>query len=290
MNRNELKDFFYRIQLDVKENKKLSALQRLYALLRQNPDYLPALKLLKDIYLASNQLQEAERIALQMLGISDSTENQAIYGHVLLLRENYAEALKYLKKAESVEPNNPELLHALGFCYLKTERLDKALDYFEKLDRSGIYFEGMGLLLGELYFDKQQYELTIQIITKALKFEGEHKEFFLLLGDSHLMMQRWIHALKNYKLALAMMPDDYKLNRSIGWVLCNMNNYQEGIKYLKKSVRTKSDYVEGRISLAMAYLSMGEYDKSIKEFEAVLRLEPENEIAKEYLAKAQALS
>lgn len=290
MDKNEIKEHFYRIQLDFKDNKKLSALQKLYALLRETPDYLPAMKLLKDIYISSNQLNESEKIAKQMIEINDSGETRAIYGHILLLKENYQEALKYLKKAEMEEPNNPELLHAMGFCYLKTERLDKALEYFEKLDQNGIYFEGMGLLLGELYYDKQQYELTVQIISKALKLEGERKEFYLLMGDSHLIMQHWVHALKNFKHALAMMPDDYKLNRSIGWVLCNMNNYRDGIKFLKKSIRSKTDYIEGRISLAIAYLSLGEYEKSIKEFEAVLKLEPENEIAKEYIEKVHSLS
>ncbi len=270
---------------DVTNKRNLAALQKVYRVLRHEPTNIEAITLLYQLLLEAGDHPGAEKAILKLIAMSPTLENFELYGRFLMADGKYSSALNHFKKSEDAGKIDIELMHAIGFCYLKTSDYEKALNYYSRIEQEGYYFENMGLIMGELYFEKKEYERVIEIVHKAIQFEGEKKDYLILLADANLMLERWTQALKYYKSAQAFIPDDFKLCRSIGWTYCNLRNFKEGIKHLKKAIKLNPYYIEGHLSLALAYIEIGDLDKGLEEFQNVLKFDPGNTLAKEYVRK-----
>jgi Flp pilus assembly protein TadD len=56
----------------------------------------------------------------------------------------------------------------------------------------------------------------------------------------------------------------------------------------KKAIELNDHNIDARLALAMAYTQHGEHDKAVAELNAVLKLEPGNKDAQNFLAKLAA--
>jgi tetratricopeptide (TPR) repeat protein len=72
--------------------------------------------------------------ALERLGDPAKYDAESLYlwGEVLRAMEQYADALKPLKRAAKAAPNDVRVRIAMGWCYKRTGRLDLAIDALEQ--------------------------------------------------------------------------------------------------------------------------------------------------------------
>jgi Flp pilus assembly protein TadD len=84
--------------------------------------------------------------------ISESFRN----GSTLVEYEMYDEALRYLHKADTEEPNNADILNMIAYSYRKLGRFDVAYRYYQKALAIDPDHKGANEYLGELYVETKR--------------------------------------------------------------------------------------------------------------------------------------
>jgi len=144
---------------------------------------------------ADNRLNDAERYADLVLQKHPSDEEaNVVLGDIYVRQEDYSRAERPLQRATAADPNNRSALYLLGVVYLRTGRVQDALDITTKLIQIG----AVGVKERELFAD-------------AVKAKGE----FDLAGDQYLHLQRYDDAIDAFRAALLRNPNDIRSKRGL---------------------------------------------------------------------------
>lgn len=93
-------------------------------------------------------------------------------GYIYLLKlEDFQKAIDFFKKAIKVDPDFPEAYNNLGIAYEKTGRLNDAIDSYKKALSNLMYRtpEKAYYNLGMLYYRLEKYDEAINVHKEALK-------------------------------------------------------------------------------------------------------------------------
>ena len=103
-------------------------------------------------------------------------------------------------------------------------------------------------------------------------------------------------AILEYNGTIGLMPDYYRAYYRRGNAYYMTKEYQKAIDDYDTAIKLLPDYAEALFNRAIAYFTRGgdkktieDIKKAIADWEAVLRLEPNNAQAREYLEKARKL-
>jgi tetratricopeptide (TPR) repeat protein len=89
------------------------------------------------------------------------------------------------------------------------------------------------------------------------------------LGEEYLKHGKIRMALKEFKKAEALTPDDYVLQEDLGLAYYNLGEQDQAIFHFKKALAIKDDYTRARNNLGNAYAQKKEWDKAIEQYKIV---------------------
>jgi choline-sulfatase len=181
--------------------------------------------------------REAERYYLACLKLNPTFE-QAIMGlaHLYLLEEGDAQqARPWLELAIHRNPHNFIAYYALGVAARWQKNNEEAYRYFLKSVE-----------------EKADYAISQQ-------------ELGITLVDLH----RYQEALGYLSRAEQLGLESHRLEHYLGTDLANAGRFREAVNCYQKALKMKPDSAETRLSLAFAYLNLGERDNARREFRAL---------------------
>ncbi len=119
------------------------------------------------------------------------------------------------------------------------------------------------------------------------KYKGRKDNWFLNLITGKLYLDRGFYSesLEYFMYSMQGIIDRAKFVRDIGDTYFDNKAYKESVKMYEKYVTYSGGTVESHSKLGAAYFESGDIDKAKTEFETVIKMDPENSKAKEYLLK-----
>ena len=95
----------------------------------------------------------------------------------------------------------------------------------------------------------------------------------LFLNNMAYVMQEMgePEAVEVARRALALAPQSPYVNDTLGWILVQNGQAEEGLRYLREAVARQSDVPVTRYHLAVALNDLGRHSEAVKELGAVLR-------------------
>jgi adenylate cyclase len=97
------------------------------------------------------------------------SEGHGLLGEIYLWKKQHERAIGELEKAISLDPNNAELLSALGGILAWAGRPDEAVELIRKAMRLNPVYPAPYLWnLGHVYFLMEQYEQAVDVFIRAL--------------------------------------------------------------------------------------------------------------------------
>ncbi|MGE0076633.1 MAG: tetratricopeptide repeat protein [Bacteroidales bacterium] len=159
----------------------------------------------------------------------DPTYSSAYHnkGNTLASIEKYAEAAKVFAELSELETDNPRVFALLGECYEKTNRLDLALDNYNKsivIDpeyAEGYY--GIGIVMAA----RQKYDISLNFIKRAIALDSEQYDFWLGLGRVYYDINNIPEAINAYREATTLNPDEPDAYLALAEVLLYQEKFQE---------------------------------------------------------------
>jgi tetratricopeptide (TPR) repeat protein len=174
-------------------------------------------------------------------------------GNSFLNHENYDQALQVFGEFQAKYPEIYQVHLNIGTCYLKKGDLDKAEAEFKLvLDKT---LETYGDL-------KKEAEVSLRASTG--------------LGEVSLRRGDFDAAQKQFAQSLDISPQDETAAYNVGELLFSNQKIDEAIRYLGLAIQIKKDWSKPYLKLGYVYLNKGDFAKSLENFNAFIKLDPEN--------------
>ena len=235
------------------------------------------------------KVDEAERER----AMRKDTKNLEAYDYILRgyhqyykrTRDGNGKAKEFFKKAITLDSNYASAY--VGLAKVRrwdatmgyTEFPDKAVRQAEKLLKKALSIDdssaGAHTELGYVYMRYAEYELAISELERAIELNPNDWRTYRLMAPVMLYSGRTDEALKWYHTAMRYDPDisaGMLMNMGIAYFL--KDQYEEAVKWLKKSRAKWPDFLGNHIVLAAVYSQTDQRDKAKQEANEVLRISP----------------
>jgi Flp pilus assembly protein TadD len=225
----------------------------------------------------------------------------------LLQAGKYDEALEFLKRAISLQPDYVQAHNDLGAVYMKKNQLDKAeealrhaiklnnkwylpqLNLGVVLNRQRKHKEAAMLLtallnnnpdqpkihapLIEALIEDHQWPQAEQELEKALAIKGaDTVDLKIKLGLVTLRQSKFEAAVAAFRDATSAEPDNALAQFNLGAALLESGNLDEAETALRRAYRIDGARIPGaQLQLGQLYFRKKDYPKAIEAFEAYLR-------------------
>lgn len=164
------------------------------------------------------------------------------------------EAIQLLVQALAIDENHQEAQHKLAMLYMQKQMFGAAAALFKRLGDmtdEAVHFSHLGLAL----YQQNEFEEAKRAYQKAVFLDDSRPQRFASLASVY---------------------------RSLG-------NPQNAIIALNKGIELDQENIDFLILLADLLIEQEDFDRALKALAKVLELDPDNEVAKEYQKKTQAI-
>ena len=153
-----------------------------------------------------------------------------------------AAAYKNLRKAESLNPNDPHIHFALGVFYFKKENYRQAIAEYKRCLELKPDFASVYNNIGLTYFELGEYDTAIANFKK-------------LIGN-------YVYATPHYPLL------------NIGRSYYHKGDYQEAIRYFQKTIDVEPEFAPAILWLGRTYIEVGNSRQAIETLQRGIRVAP----------------
>jgi len=95
-------------------------------------------------------------------------------------------------------------------------------------------------------------------------------------------------AIREYREAVNLRPDDATGNNALGAALVAQGNHAQGAEFLQKAIAERSDYFDANYNLALALSGQNDFAGAARQFQIALHLRPDDAGAEANLGAALA--
>lgn len=236
-------------------------------------------------YLYEERKMNSQAIAVYHTLFDDSQDLVAAsrLATLYLKQEKYHEAIPYLTAIEVADPDDLNAKVKLGLVNMELKKFDQAISIFKKILEKNPDSDRIHYYLGSLYEETKQIDLAIFEL-KQIKADSK------LYGDAALHTAFLLKQTQRVKDAKSYIqgainkapktPSFYIFQASLEE---ETKDIPEAITILKKAVLDFPDNEKIRYYLGSLYDRQGDSDKGLEQMEAILKFNPENVDALNYI-------
>lgn len=219
-------------------------------------------------------------------------------------------AIRILKQALKINPNNPKINWKLGSLYLKNLELTEAINYLQEAAKLGNrdpeYVLGLSIaydyagqkniaydlaeevlerrpespeawcIKGKIQAENQQLAKALQYYNIALEIDDRNLYALNEKGCLLLKMNRILDGIETFNTALEIQPRDTNLLLNIGLAYIKLENYESALNFLSKAKKYKLDTSMLYNALGICYFHLDEMELAKENYLRAMELEPNN--------------
>ncbi len=183
-----------------------------------------------------------------------------------------AKGLENLQRATEISPNEPYFYDELSVTYARiATSLAKAKEaaYAEQYVKNA----------------EEQADKMLEANPFNLNFYKSHTRSMLMLAE--VKPELLYKAKETLVKARTLAPTDAKILYNLALIEISLGEKEAGIRHLEETITLKPNYEGPRLTLGEEYAKAGKKAEAAAQFEAILKMNPENEKALENLKALQ---
>ena len=251
-----------------------------------------------------------EQVIDSILGLNLKIENTDIVfihtGYNLnkeLQDQKHYRNLNLLIKALENDPKNLYLMNHIAKTYFALGKKDKATDYFlEVINKStevGVFTIEAYNYLSQIYFENQQYDLSIDYAKKSLAYVPKQQLPLFIIADNYLAKKEYDKAyfafkdlveqfndvdLKTKVIGQYLIPKE-KIYFKMGEALTNMGIFDDAIKSFEMGLKSNPIDIFCLLGIAKATIKSKQIDLAKQFFEQIKKIHPNNPMLSQFEAQ-----
>ena len=164
---------------------------------------------------------------------------------------------------------------ALALHHHTAGRLDEAESiYHQLLQADSNQFDAVHLL-GVIAYQKAQYDVAVEFITKAITINPDYAEAHYNLGNAVKDQGKLSEAVAIYRKAIAIKPDYAEAHNNLGNALKDQGNLAEATVSYEKAIALKPGYMEAHNNLGATLLGLGKLDEAVASYREAIAIKPD---------------
>lgn len=213
-----------------------------------------------------------------------------------LKEKNFLVAIEEYTKANTLEPNDFEVLFSRGICFENIREPQKAITDFLSCNKIDAKEKDVYLKLGSIYIGLKEYENALKIYDQLLVLEKGNVEALQKSAWCHLMLHQYDKAIAKADIAIEEEPRaDGKTSEISHYYRAvakdSLKDYASAIQSYKKAITTFKNQARSKITYKPYYLNLGtvlyktkQYDESIETYNLAVTVdEGDTILPKNYL-------
>ena len=210
-----------------------------------------------------------------MIEINEEVED-AVDGALLLVeKRSFKKARSILRDLEKKHPRNHMVMYGLGTACAFEDKLEDAVEYFEKAVKIFPYFVEAYFNLGTAYQKKFDLRKSVDCMQKVIEIgsDGELVQKaresirFLeksVMETSHITLDEFLKAQELFDAAFSHMEK---------------NQWQQAIAGFRKCTEINLEHAQSYGNMGICYAQLGEKSKALAVLDRALEIDPEYEPA-----------
>ncbi len=278
-----------RLKIDHSEADAARAYFQRFAALR--PDYAPVWYHLGEIALTALNLDEAASHFQKALERAPEVAAcHAGLGRVAMAREHWQEALGHFTKALELQPKADRLNFLIGSAYQRLGDQERARAFLAAAGKVGPAMpdplfarvaaanssELLFLSQGKTAFGAGDYQGAATLLRKAIEANPDSLAGHVNLGAALIRLNQPTEAIEQFRLALAIDPDNAPALFNLGVLLAKDADHAAAIAYLERLL-SKGPDAQAQLFLAQLYKADQNYARALPLFQAVAESQPDLE-------------
>lgn len=217
-----------------------------------------------DFYLEtadSEMLEKSVRYGEQLFPTSN--EIRLRRAHLLCFKERYDEALNLLKQLQQIEPNDTDVLYALGVVYGALDQHRKAIQYYHKAEADGYELATIYANIADEYAKMDMLADARTYYRKALSInpDDEHSIFELAnCYEDEGLTDKWIRFFSNF-------VEQHPYSRTAWFCLAEAyvveQLYEKAIDAYQYALAIDDNYFDAYMQLASCHFAMDDYSNAV---------------------------
>jgi type IV pilus assembly protein PilF len=199
-------------------------------------------------------------------------------GEAYLAGGNLTAALRELKKAEGMDPDDHITQFDIGLVYLYRDRYDSAIQHFQKAIQLKPDFASAINSLGNAYLAKGEWDKAIEAYQRIIEdvFYGTPHFALSNMGLAYYHKKDYAEAEKHFQEALKMNPDFVNALAGLAATYMAMGRYDDAIVKLERAVRKEPKLPHIHYELGKAYEGAGNLRRAREEYQRAVELAPDS--------------
>lgn len=218
--------------------------------------------------------------------ITTAQENTDMYikANELLAQENYQETIQVL---EAVNPPTLRSLTIIASCYSALGQPQRAIEYYNKADSMSPNNTQILYSLGYLYYASGDIQQAKKYVDSAIAADPQNanaqqlKQHLSLQDSNEVMNQavtymnqgQYAEAKKLMEKVVMANPSDFQAYYYLGHIAYATEKYEDATRDFMLAIKNNPNYALSYYSLGLAYDKLKEFNRSQLAYEQFLKME-----------------
>lgn len=200
-------------------------------------------QLITDIERANRELRSGRRIEAVLIyeEVAKRTDVDAVVnaalGRLSLSLDGSFQAVTHFQHAVESEPDNSQYLGYLGIALQAEQRMDEAVDAFERAMLGDDNIPAVLNGLGVIYLNRGDYEKAKDLLSKAQQAKPSDGAIQTNLAMTLARINEHQAALKHAEKGLKLNPDNLNAHNTYGKILAESGRVEDAMRHFEKTIR-----------------------------------------------------
>jgi tetratricopeptide (TPR) repeat protein len=224
--------------------------------------------------------KESDASPEEKRALAEATRN---VGEAYLAGGNLIAALRELKKAEALYPDDHITQFDLGLTYYYRDRYEQAIEHLQRAIQLKPDYAPAVNTLGNTYSAMGQWDKAIEAYEKIIEdaFYGTPHFALSNMGVAYYNKKDYAHAERYFQEALKINPDFINALAGLGTMYIDQGRYDEAVVKLGRAVRKDPKVGKLHFELGRAYAGQRDTVRARAEFTTAVELAPDTPLAAE---------
>jgi len=207
-------------------------------------------------------------------------------GLLLYQQDRHELAGEQLRLALAQEPDDAHAHALLALCLAEGEQFAEATDEARQAIVLAPDYDFAHFAAARVAYARDQYEDALQAVQEAIRLDPSVADYRALLAGIHLDQRRWREGLAAAEAGLEQDPEHIGCANLRAMALVKLGRRTEAGQAIDTALARNPDSAFTHANQGWTFLEANDPQKALEHFREALRLDPENEWARQGIVEA----
>lgn len=197
-------------------------------------------------------------------------------GSEFLNKNDYDNALFYLKKGFAVNPENEIIIGEIAICYELSGKKEEAVEFFTQFSDNQPYNKWAWFNLGISLSRVQLYEKALDAYDYSITIDPEFSSAYFNKGNAYAILGRFQEAIDVYRQTFQYEEPDPSTFYYIGECYENLEDYTNALANYNRAIKLDATLADAWISIGIVLEKQNRLTECMHYVKKALELQPEN--------------